>query len=56
MTNECQAKGCKQSGKQQFIADRERRCKWSYFICHEHHRILSDYDKRTIARNEGIKQ
>jgi hypothetical protein len=43
----CQAKGCFKFGKPRQIA------KWNYFICDEHHRLLTHDDRLYIARTLG---
>jgi hypothetical protein len=45
----CQAKGCAKPGKPRFTGQ------WSYFICVEHDELLSDADKKHIARTEGTR-
>lgn len=51
----CQATGCAKLGSPRFIVDRMRNPKWTYFMCDEHFGLLSDSDKRYIARTEGTK-
>ena len=47
--NRCQAKGCVKLGSAKFVGQ------WSYFICTEHFRLLSDDDKKYIAKAQGTK-
>ncbi len=42
--NRCQAKGCVKLGSVRFVGQ------WSYFMCIEHFRLLSDADKKYIAK------
>jgi hypothetical protein len=51
----CQAKGCPNLGTLRSIVDNAGNCKWNYFMCDEHIRLLSDRDKKYIARTEGTK-
>jgi hypothetical protein len=45
--NRCQAKGCVKLGNIRFVRQ------WSYFMCIEHFRLLSDADKKYIAKTQG---
>jgi len=47
--NRCQAKGCYKLGSVRFVGQ------WSYFMCVEHFRLLSDADKKYIAKSQGTK-
>ena len=47
--NHCQAEGCVRLGNAKFVGQ------WSYFICTEHFRLLSDADKKYIAKTQGTK-
>jgi len=49
----CQAKGCPNLGSARFtIVDKVKR---TYFMCDEHVRVLSDSQKKYIARTEGTR-
>jgi hypothetical protein len=45
----CQAKGCVKLGSVKFVGQ------WSYVICTEHFLLLSDADKKCIAKGQGTK-
>jgi hypothetical protein len=45
----CEVKGCVRLGNVKFVAQ------WSYYICPEHYRALSDADKRQLAKTHGTK-
>ncbi len=45
----CQAKGCVKLGSVKFVGQ------WTYFVCTEHFRLLSDADKQYIAKTQGTK-
>jgi hypothetical protein len=47
--NRCQAEGCVRLGSVKFVG------RWSYFMCTEHFRVLSDLDKQYIAKTQGTK-
>jgi hypothetical protein len=47
--NRCQAKGCVRLGSVKFVGQ------WSYFMCPEHFRLLSDADKKYIAKTQGTQ-
>jgi hypothetical protein len=47
--NRCQAERCAKLGSVKFVGQ------WSYFICTEHFRLLSDDDKKYIAKAQGTK-
>jgi hypothetical protein len=47
--NRCQAEGCVKLGSVKFVGQ------WSYFMCTEHFRLLSDADKKYIAKAQGTK-
>jgi hypothetical protein len=47
--NRCQAKGCVRLGSIKFVGE------WSYFMCTEHFRLLTDADKKYIAKTQGTK-
>ncbi len=47
--NRCQARGCVKLGSVKFVGQ------WSYFMCIEHFRLLSDADKKYIAKAQGTK-
>jgi hypothetical protein len=47
--NRCQAKECVKLGSARFVGQ------WSYFMCTEHFRLLSDADKKYIAKAQGTK-
>ena len=49
----CQAKGCPKLGTPRSIVDSFGDLKWTYFMCDEHVRFLSDGDKECIAFTEG---
>lgn len=51
----CHAKECPKLGALRSVVDGAGNCKWTYFICDEHFRLLDDYDKKYIARTKGTK-
>jgi hypothetical protein len=54
-THRCQAKECPRVGSLRSIAGKPKTSKWTYFMCDEHLRLLSDNDKKFIARTLGTK-
>jgi len=42
-------------GNPQALTVIDHDCKWIYFICDEHYRLLRDSDLQYIARTEGTK-
>jgi len=49
----CQAKGCPKLGTPRSIVDNFGNCRWGYFMCDEHVRVLTQRDQIYIARTEG---
>jgi len=55
MTKPFQAEGCAKIGSSRPFTDIDHHCKWFYFVCEEHFRLLRDSDLQYIARTEGTK-
>ncbi len=51
----CQEKECAKLGSLRSIIDSPGKLKWTYFMCDEHFRSLSEQYKQHIARAEGTK-
>jgi hypothetical protein len=52
----CQARGCAKLGSLRSIfTDDVQKFRWTYFMCDEHSQLLTEQDKRFIARTEETK-
>jgi len=55
-TNLCQAKACGKPGSLRYFFEGVGKGSWTYFMCDEHVRVLTERDKKYIARTEGTKE